>query len=235
MTRRAHLLAVALAAVVMPQVASAGADDRQRFMGGTPAADIYAPVQSMQALKFRGVVRQQYDFSCGSAALATLLRFYGEAPAEQETFRGMWAGGDHKQIRTLGFSLLDMQRYLKARAKVANGYRVSLADVEKAGVPGIALVTIKSYRHFVVVQGVRGGEVLIADPALGVRVEAAETFRRSWNGILFVIDTDVPAARGRFNTAQRWAAYARAPLGSRFADPLSIQALSLTAPFYRDF
>lgn len=207
----------------------------QRFGLTNPLGDFAAPVRSMRDMKFQGVVRQQFDFSCGSAALATLLRFYGGMPTEAETFRGMWAEGDHAQIRTLGFSLLDMKRYLAARGKVANGYQVTLDQIEKAGVPGIALVTVKTYRHFVVVQGVRGGEVLIADPALGVRVETAAAFGKSWNGVFFVIDTDVPLAKSRFNAPHRWASFPRAPLGSRFADPISIQALSLTAPFYRDF
>ena len=32
-----------------------------------------------------------------------------------------------------------------------------------------------------------------------------------------------------------WARFARAPTGAGFADPVSQQALMLTAPFYRDF
>jgi hypothetical protein len=233
---RACAFFVVAAALVLPASVASAEDEAPRpFLGTSPMGDFSGPVRSMQALKYRGVVRQQFDFSCGSAALATLLRFYGETPDEATTFRGMWKGGDHAQIRTLGFSLLDMKRYLAARGKPANGYQVTLADIEKAGVPGIALVTVKNYRHFVVVQGVRGDEVLIADPALGLRVETAAAFQKSWNGIFFAIDSDVSVARARFNAADRWSTVARAPLGARFADPLSIQALSLTAPFYRDF
>lgn len=223
-----------LIALSMPTMASAK-DAPPRFLGFNPAADFSAPVRTMQDLKFAGVVRQQFDFSCGSAALATLLGLYGDRHGESATFRGMWSGGDHAQIRKLGFSLLDMRRYLAARGRIANGYKVTLAQIEQAGVPGIAVVTVKNYRHFVVVKGVRNGEVLIGDPALGLRVEPAAAFQKTWNGVFFAIDSDVDTGKARFNAPASWSAFARAPVGARFADPLSLQALSLTAPFYRDF
>lgn len=224
-----------LAAAVGAATSAEASDKRQQFIGTMPIGGIALPVRTMQDLKYANVVRQQYDFSCGSAALATLLALYGEKQSEAVAFRGMWAGGDHAQIRKLGFSLLDMKRYLATRRRVANGYKVSIDAITKAAVPGIALITVKGYRHFVVIEGIRGGDVLIGDPALGLRVQPVEDFQKSWNGIFFVIDGDLPQGRANFNAAQHWAAFARAPTGSRFSDPLALQALSLTAPFYGDF
>ena len=229
-------LVLASAAVLAASPGTAGARvEHQDFIGSTPVGGISLPVRTMEDMRYANVVRQRYDFSCGSAALATLLSLYGDRQDEAASFRGMWAGGDHVQIRRLGFSLLDMKRFLASRGRTANGYHVSLDQIATAGVPGIALITVRGYRHFVVVEGVRRGEVLIADPALGLRVEPTATFTAAWNGIFFVIDGDLPRGRSAFNTAERWAAYARAPTGARFADPLSLQALSLTSPFYRDF
>ena len=230
--RGAMLVGMSAAMATLPAGAS---DHRQRFIGSMPVGDISLPIHTMQDMKFANVVRQQYDFSCGSAALATLLGLYGERQAEAVAFRGMWEGGDHAQIRKLGFSLLDMKRYLASRGRTANGYQVTLDAIAKAGVPGIALITVKGYRHFVVVQGVRNGDVLIGDPALGLRVQRVEDFQKAWNGIFFVIDGDLPKARAAFNSGQRWAAFARAPMGSRFSDPLSLPSLALTAPFPGDF
>jgi uncharacterized protein len=46
------------------------------------------PTSSIAARKFKEIVRQQYDFSCGSAALATLLTFhYGHAIDERSPSR----------------------------------------------------------------------------------------------------------------------------------------------------
>lgn len=232
MIRRAVLL---LACAASPFAALAAQGPPSIMFGPSGITDYQAPVRSMEELKYAGVVRQRFDFSCGSAALATLLRMYGDQHGEERAFRGMWSGGDQAQIRRLGFSLLDMKRYLDRLGRPANGYKVTLTQVADAGVPGIALIAPRGYRHFVVVLGVRNGEVLIGDPSLGLRIEPAEEFQRDWNGVYFAIDGELERGRAAFNRNARWAAFPRAPVGSRFADPLSLQALALTAPAYREF
>ena len=201
-----------------------------------PAGEVILPVQSFVDRKFDGVIRQRYDFSCGSAALATLLRYhYDLQVGEDDAFRGMWDKGDRAQIRRLGFSLLDMKRWLASHQLAADGYRVSLEKIAQTGVPGIALISIKNYRHFVVIKGVRRDEVLLGDPSNGLSIMPRAEFERAWNGIYFVLSEDQARARGRFNRDAQWVAFTRAPIGGRFADPVSQQALSLTNPFYGDF
>jgi uncharacterized protein len=200
-----------------------------------PAGDFRLGIKSWDERRFEGVIRQKYDFSCGSAALATLLtHHYDYNVREEAAFRGMWATGDRAQIRQLGFSLLDMKRWLASKGISADGYKVSLADIAKTAVPGIALIAVDNYRHFVVIKGVSHTEVLIGDPAAGLTVMPRVEFQEAWNGIYFVLSADQELARSHFNRAGQWAAYARAPIGNRFSDPVSQQALSLSAPFYRD-
>lgn len=200
-----------------------------------PVGDYGVPVHSVIERRYAGVVRQRYDFSCGSAALATLLRFHYDLDVnEPVAFRGMWARGDQAQIRRLGFSLLDMKRWLASRGMAADGYKVSLDTVATTGVPGIALIAIRDYRHFVVVKGVSGDEVLLGDPSAGLSVMSRAKFQAAWNGIYFVLAEDQALARSRFNRERQWTAFARAPVGGRFSDPVSQQALSLTAPSLGD-
>lgn len=202
---------------------------------GSPVGEYSVALKSIEEAKFSGVVRQKYDFSCGSAALATLLRYhYDYAVGEENAFRGMWAKGDQEQIRRVGFSLLDMKRWLASRGLNAEGYQVDIDQIAKTGVPGIALIAIKDYRHFVVVKGVRNDEILLGDPSIGLTVMQRDEFEEAWNGIYFVINDDQERARRNFGTGTQWAAYVRAPIGSGFADPVSQQALMLTAPFYGD-
>ena len=211
-------------------------DGPRHFTAGTSGSSDFAlPLASMQETRFAGVIRQKYDFSCGSAALATLLRYhYDYDVGEELAFRGMWARGDRDQIRKVGFSLLDMKRWLASRGLAADGYQVDLDQIAETGVPGIALISVRNYRHFVVVKGVRGDEVLLGDPSLGLDVMSREEFQGAWNGIYFVLTDDQDRARRSFGTGPQWASYARAPVGTFMADPISQQALSLTAPFYRD-
>ncbi|WP_342658800.1 C39 family peptidase [Sphingomonas sp. NY01] len=210
--------------------------DRARFVtSGAPVGDFSVPIRSVADQRFAGIVRQKFDFSCGSAALATLLRYHYDLDVREEVaFRGMWARGDRAQIRRLGFSLLDMKRWLASRGLAADGYKVPLDRVADTGIPGIALIAVRNYRHFVVVKGVRGDEVLLGDPSSGITVMPRAAFQAAWNGIYFVLAADQQLARNRFNRASQWSAYARAPLGARFAEPVSQQALSITAPFYGD-
>ena len=231
MRLRAALLAIAAG------IGGASGAAAQSFMSGIgPVHDFNIPLQSVAERKFTTIVRQRFDFSCGSAALATLLRYhYGQNVGESDVFSGMWAKGDRAAIRKVGFSLLDMKRYLEAKNLRADGFKVSLDQIADTGIPGIALITVKDYRHFVVVKGVSKYEVLVGDPSTGLHALPRDEFERVWNGVYFVLNSEQEFGRKRFNAGAQWAAFSRAPIGGRFLDPLSIQALSLTAPFYRDF
>jgi predicted double-glycine peptidase len=160
-------------------------------------------VTSWRDLPFRTVIRQQFDYSCGSAALATLLHFhYGQPVREAEVFSAMYKAGDQDKIRKVGFSLLDMKHYLASAGYSADGYRLSLADFAKMSTPAIALIKTGAYRHFVVVKGVEGANVLVGDPALGLRVYSRAQFEAMWSGIMFVIDDQHV---GEFNSGREWA------------------------------
>ena len=232
------------ARVVLPALVLALAGCAARIAPGDPRfaaassgiADYQVPVASMLARKFATVVRQQYDFSCGSAALATLLHYhYGLPRTEADVFTGMWRQGDKAAIRRVGFSLLDMKRYLAEHGLRADGYKVSLDAIATRRLPGIALITFKGYRHFVVVKGITRTRVLLGDPSLGLQSVPRATFEAMWNGVYFVLNTAPQVGERHFNTISQWQPLARAPVGDPFLDPLSLQALTLSAPFYRDF
>ena len=142
------------------------------------------PVHTLRELKlqraFRRTWHQQFDFSCGSAALATLLTFHYDAPIDETSvFKAMFAVGDQPQIRAKGFSLLDMKKFLESRGYKADGVRSSLDTLISVGVPAIALISDHGYRHFVVVKGADHDRVLLGDPALifGRRVPDQHSLR----------------------------------------------------------
>lgn len=171
------------------------------------------PVTSLQETRLQNVVRQQYDFSCGSAAVATLLTYHYEQPVgEAESFEFMFRTGDQEKIRQEGFSMLDMKRFLDSKGLRSDGFRVSIDRLSEIGVPGIALVNTRGYRHFVVVRGVRGNRVLLADPAAGsVAIDRAD-FERIWNGVLLAARNHSDVARRHFNDERDWQAWPAAPV-----------------------
>lgn len=176
-------------------------------------------VTSLQGMRFKRVVRQQYDFSCGSAALATVLTYhYGRPTRERETFDLMYEMGDQARIRQQGFSMLDMKRYLATQGLASDGFRIPLEKLEELGIPAIALVDIEGYRHFVVVKGIKGDRVLVGDPALGVKDYSRAEFEdiRS-NDILFLIRDRLDLGREYFNAPVTWEALTTPPYGTALA------------------
>lgn len=175
-------------------------------------------VTSLRDIPFRTVVRQQYDYSCGSAALATLLRHhYGLEVSEGQIFQDMYATGDQAKIRKLGFSLLDMKRYLEHHGLHADGYRATLDQMETAKAPAITVVRIGAYRHFVVIKGVRGDQVLVGDPALGLKAYSRVEFSKIWNGVIFAVH-GADMQHVAYNRDEEWAPWAVAPLGRRLSN-----------------
>ena len=180
--------------------------------------------------RFLSVVHQKYDFSCGSAALATLLHYHYDDPqTEQSIFVGMWRDGDQAKIKTQGFSLLDMKRYLASRGIKSDGYKVSLSQIETARTPGIALINMNGYMHFVVIKGVENGQVLVGDPSLGIRLVPVRKFQEMWNGIFFILSDQPALGKGVFGKDSDWALVSRARV-TDLMEPVSLQALALSRP-----
>ena len=151
------------------------------------------PVQIKPALEdqFRGIVRQAYDYSCGSAALTTLLNGYvGTQLNEQQTMSGLLRYGEYERIiERRSFSLLDMKRFVAALGLESGGYRGEFSDLVKQGQPAIVPISYAGFKHFVVYKAYKNGRVYVADPALGNISFDEERFKEVWeNNTLFLIN-----------------------------------------------
>jgi uncharacterized protein len=179
------------------------------FGGGGGEYNI--PTKSMVEKRFTNVAKQKYDYSCGSAALSTLLReFYGIHADEGKVLQAMYDVGDQEAIKKKGFSLLDMRSYLASIGYTADGYRAPLDKLVKARIPAIALISPKGYSHFVVIAGVSPDSVLILDSSKGKHVLSRNEFEKQWNGILFIVHDDMKIARKSFNSKDKWASHLQA-------------------------
>ena len=194
--------------------ASAGAIDLSPASGTTATM----PVKSWKQMRFNATVHQQYDFSCGSAALATLLsHHYNHPVTEAAVFEAMFAQGDQQKIRQQGFSLLDMQRFLRSLGFQADGFDLPLEKLAEARLPAIVLISDQGYNHFVVLKGISDGRVLLGDPASGARAVSIARFRELWrNKLLFVIHGYQGAVA--FNGSSDWRAAPSMLLGQALSD-----------------
>jgi predicted double-glycine peptidase len=166
--------------------------------GGTTMVTV--PVKSFVELRYKNMVRQSYDVSCGAAALATILDyFYDETFTEQWVMDDMATLGDRDKIEQEGFSLLELKRYAEKLGYVSNGYR--LDDVQRLAelqIPVIGLVNARGYNHFVVIKGVVEDKVYLADPAFGNSTRPVDGFDREWNGIILVVLHPTKAGNSTF-------------------------------------
>ena len=153
-----------------------------------PATTVTKPVRSWKEMKFDGLVRQRTDFSCGAAALATIFNHaYGKDTTENQVLVNMMKLADPEVVRAKGFSLLDMKTYVNAIGMAGEGFEVPYSALGNLTVPGIVLLDIKGYKHFVVIRKVDGENVFIADPALGNRRMSRSAFEDAWNNVVFVV------------------------------------------------
>ncbi|MGY2288648.1 C39 family peptidase [Pseudomonas sp. SDO528_S397] len=149
---------------------------------------IYKQVQSIRERKFSNLVEQKTDFSCGAASLATILRqAYWMDVDEEHVIKGMLVNADQDLVRTQGFSMLDMKRYLESIGMRARGYRIAPQTLVTVKIPVVVLLEIRGYKHFVVMQRADSEWVYVGDPVLGNKRYSHNDFVKGWNGIVFAV------------------------------------------------
>lgn len=170
--RRAAMFSIVLSAFLLSSLSPASAGPK--------------PVKSLLEMRRENVVIQQWDLSCGAAALATILNHqHGDSVSEREVARGLMARdaylADPSLIqRRQGFSLFDLKRYVDGRGYNGVGLgQLTLEDLVTRA-PIMVPVNLDGYNHFVVFRGRFGNRVLLADPAFGNRTMLADRFEEAW-------------------------------------------------------
>ncbi|MDO8654329.1 MAG: C39 family peptidase [Undibacterium sp.] len=162
---------------------------QQAGVGGGPITQSVR-MEPFSELKYRHITRQAFDYSCGSAALVTILNYHlGLSVTEQQAMEGMLERGEkEKIIARRGFSLLDMKRYVASLNLESAGFRAEVKDLLTLEHPAIVPIDYAGAKHFVVLRGVRDGIVFIADPSAGNIVFSLKEFATLWDrNTLFII------------------------------------------------
>jgi predicted double-glycine peptidase len=145
-----------------------------------------APVRSLLEIRQERTVVQQWDLSCGAAAIATLLNFqHGDPVSEREVAIALVGRDRYLENPNLirvqnGFSLLDLKRYVDERGYEGIGFGgLEFSDLNKYA-PIIVPISRVGYDHFVIYRGSMGNRVLLSDPAFGTVTMPIAKFRRQW-------------------------------------------------------
>ena len=143
-------------------------------------------VKSLLEMRRENVIVQNFDLSCGAAALATLLTYqHGDPVSEREVAEGLirreeYLAGPEVVRRRQGFSLLDLKRYVGQRGYKGVGYGgLGFEDLVELA-PILVPVNFNGYNHFVIFRGLAGDVAVLADPAWGNRTMPVAAFEDAW-------------------------------------------------------
>ena len=178
-------------------------------------------VKSMQEMRYSNIIRQEKDFTCGAAALATILQnVFGRSTTEREIVEDILKNTDENIVRQQGFSLLDMKKYVERIGLRGRGYQIDKNSLLSIKIPVIALQNTRGYPHFVVVKRVLNDTVYIADPILGHRQVPLDEFIAGWNGIVFaVVGAGLVSENVLLESAKSIALNQRADIATRMLSP----------------
>lgn len=139
-----------------------------------PIAYSKIKVQSWKERRDFNIVKQDLDYSCGAASVATLLNnFYGRKLTEEEVLKKL----DKEQMRA---SFEDMQRVMPDLGFEAKGYALSFEQLTQLKIPVIVYLKYRKDDHFSVLRGISKDTVLLADPSLGHISMGREQFLKAW-------------------------------------------------------
>ena len=132
---------------------------------------------SYRELRYEGVTGQTEWYTCGPAALATLLTQYygledtGELELLELSLRAM--AGSGKNVEETGVTALALKEVLEAKGIAAKGFGVTMKELkayfETGGLPLVVHVT-RPQLHYVLAVGLVGDQIVIADPSYGRRI-----------------------------------------------------------------
>ncbi len=141
----------------------------------TQTAHIRIPIKSWKTLRDARIVKQDLDYSCGAASLATLLNeFYGQSITEEALLKAM----DKGDLRA---SFEDMQKALPQFGFKAQGFAASYEQLMRLKAPVVVYMKHRKDDHFSVLRGIDANTVWLADPSLGNRTYNKTQFLEMWH------------------------------------------------------
>jgi predicted double-glycine peptidase len=163
------------------------------------AGDGLADRVDWKKLRDAQVVKQRYDYSCGAASVATILRHYYGLDVDEMAVLTRIPDLDDD----LSASFLELEEAVKSFDFQVQGVELEFETLKKLSVPAIAHLRFEGREHFSVIRGIdpATGLVWLADPSWGNRHFSRYQFRALWGleeggagRLLLVVPVDGDAA-----------------------------------------
>ncbi len=158
--------------------------------GGTDFSE--RKIKTFVGLKEQNIVMQKYDFSCGIAALLTLMKYHFGDEVKQEkevltSFLDSLPKKEKEKVMQDGLSVLHLEKLSKKL-----GYRVWAMRLKKEALlkldrPVLVYLETDDFKHFSVVRGIREDRIFLADSSYGNIKMSLPIFLERWKGNIVVI------------------------------------------------
>jgi hypothetical protein len=147
---------------------------------GTPPAlpERFSGLERIE-LGWNDIKRQEKDNTCGLAVLSLLLAWAGVDISEAALAKQV-------TLTPQGISLFDWQELAKKHGIQGTWFRVASQSLSEMPLPLVAQIKDQN-GHFVLVQRVYNGYVLLSDPNVGLVLYSLPEFLRVWTGRSFVL------------------------------------------------
>ncbi len=144
--------------------------------------------RSWLEIKNAGIVKQKKDFSCGSGALATILKYYyNEKIKEEDILNWLFdkknVGADYieKLNKKISISFYDLKLFAQENGYEAPGFALSPKALNNLRHPVIIYLDIRGNEHFSVFKGISDRFVHLADPTFGNIRMRTHKFKKSFD------------------------------------------------------
>ena len=165
------LITVCLVSIFFSQIVNASAHINYSSSIGS------LPVKTWKQLRDADLEKQDLDYSCGSAATATILRsFYGSEVYEKDILDEVTRIGDDG---TASFS--DLQQAVTKFGYKAVGISANFEKLKTIKIPAVVYLRYRDKDHFSVIRGInKQGVVWLGDPSWGNRKFSEQQFKAMW-------------------------------------------------------
>lgn len=201
---------------------SDGVAARLNIVRGESTVPARQRIRSWTRIKEERVVIQKQDYSCGAAALATVLQqYFGDDVSEQDLLDQILGELSDEEVldrQENGLSMNDLFLAAKELGYLGAVYRLPVEKIPQLQAPVIVRIERDEFKHFVVLRGSVEDRVYLADPLRGNVRMAADVFLEQWSGEALILGKpgfglptehglairDTPPVRNELQPMRRW-------------------------------
>lgn len=141
----------------------------------TALTNVMSAKTTWHDIKRQNVVKQDIDYSCGSASLATILTyFYNQPTTEAQVIKDLALD---KQMA----SFQDLANVSQKYGFIGKGIATNYDSLKKIKIPAIVYLNHNRTDHFSVLRAIDDNHVYLADPSWGNRTLTRKQFEKIWN------------------------------------------------------